>query len=400
MKDLFEDPPRWREHSEQSNLAERTIGQDLRAIRTPPPLSEAQMARMAARMRPSRVRHARPWLVLAAALVLGVATAASATHLHLLPRWLAGASAPPPDDTSKRAPERRAGRRNSVSGATSPLPASQPSSGEPPPTQPVEAPSPTPATTESPSVPAVVGRVPRRSPTTAPPTGPMDRVDRRGDRGDASPPAPVASVPAVVQPQQAVGNQASWPSTALPPPPTGLAPPTVSVPATRPSQVAMLDPPRSPSSKPAQDFPKSPADGDASRLLADAIRLLRADGQPQAALGLLERHAARLAQSPYGHEALLIRAEALLALKRDAELLRLLDGMPLGDVAASRTLLTTRGRLRAAAKRCAEAVADFDRVLDEAGHKDRQALLGRALCREAMGDRQGAKLDREAAAGP
>jgi tetratricopeptide (TPR) repeat protein len=156
----------------------------------------------------------------------------------------------------------------------------------------------------------------------------------------------------------------------------------------------MLAPPHSPSSQPAQDLPK-PADADASTLLAEAIRLLRTDHQPQAALSALDRHATRLDRSPYRHEALLIRVEALLALKRDGELLRLLDGMPLANVAASRTLLVTRGRLRAAAKRCAEAVGDFDHVLAEAGQKDTQALRGRALCREAMGDLAGAKADRE-----
>jgi hypothetical protein len=159
--------------------------------------------------------------------------------------------------------------------------------------------------------------------------------------------------------------------------------------------MARLDPPR-PAPSPQAPQPAKPVEeAEVSKLLAEAIRLVRADAQPQPALALLDRQATRLNQSPYRHEALLIRVEALLALKREAELLRLLDGTPLADVAASRTLLVTRGRLRAAAKRCAEAVADFDRALAEPGRKDRQALLGRALCREALGDAEGAKADRE-----
>jgi hypothetical protein len=157
----------------------------------------------------------------------------------------------------------------------------------------------------------------------------------------------------------------------------------------------MLDPPRPSPNKPAQESAQPVDDTEASSVLADAIRLMRADGRPQSTLALLDGQATRLNQSPYRHEALLIRVEALLALKRDPDLLRLLDAMPLADVAASRTLLTTRGRLRAAAQRCAEAVADFDRALAEPGRKDRQALLGRAQCREALGDREGAKADRE-----
>jgi outer membrane PBP1 activator LpoA protein len=157
----------------------------------------------------------------------------------------------------------------------------------------------------------------------------------------------------------------------------------------------MLDAPRPLPNRPAQEPAKPVDDAEPSRLLAHAIRLVRADGQPQSALALLDQQATRLNQSPYRHEALLIRVEALLALKRDRDLLRLLDGAPLVDVAASRSLLVTRGRLRAAAKRCTEAVTDFDRALAEPGRKDRQALLGRALCREALGDGEGAKADRE-----
>jgi hypothetical protein len=157
----------------------------------------------------------------------------------------------------------------------------------------------------------------------------------------------------------------------------------------------MLDPARPLPSKPTSESPKPVEDADVSQLLGDVIRLLRADAQPQAALALLDRQASRLDRSPYRHEALLVRVEALLALKRDADLLRLLDATLLDDVAASRTLLTTRGRLRAAAQRCAEAVADFDRVLSEPGRKNKQALLGRAACREALGDAAGAKADRE-----
>lgn len=157
----------------------------------------------------------------------------------------------------------------------------------------------------------------------------------------------------------------------------------------------MLDAPRAAPSPPASQTAKPRDEAEASQSLAEAIRLVRADGQPQSALALLDRQATRLHQSPYRHEALLIRVEAMLALKREADLLRLLDGTPLADVAASRTLLVTRGRLRSAAHRCAEAVADFDRALAEPGRKDKQALLGRALCRETLGDAEGAKADRE-----
>ncbi len=65
--------------------------------------------------------------------------------------------------------------------------------------------------------------------------------------------------------------------------------------------MAMLDP-RKPSARDrVQEVSKSPADAEASKLLAHAIRLLRADGQPQAALAWLDVHSTRLGQSPYRH---------------------------------------------------------------------------------------------------
>jgi hypothetical protein len=129
--------------------------------------------------------------------------------------------------------------------------------------------------------------------------------------------------------------------------------------------------------------------------LADALRLIRADGEPAAALALLDRRADELAKGPYSHEALLVRVDALLALHREDDLLGLLDRTNLSDVAAARALLYTRGHLRAAAHRCADAIDDFNRVLAEAGQAGRQALRERAACREQQGDHVGAQADRE-----
>jgi len=389
MKEHCEDPPRWREHREQNDLAERTLGRDLRAIKTPAPLSGPQMARIAAGLRPLPARRSLRWLVMAASLILLVATAASAARLNLLPRWLTGAITPHPVPT----PEPQVGHgKPSVPGVGhTPKPIAAPNTREDipaPPTNEMQAPAPPASETQTvPYQPATAKPVPRQVSVLAPSL----RKTMTRDRSAGA--APASSLP--VQAQGPVR-----PEPFSPPPRSVLSPPTsaplpttyVSPPVPR---VAMVDPPRPVPSKPAQEPAKPVDEAETSRLLADAIRLVRADGQPQSALALLDRQATRLNQSPYRHEALLIRVEALLALKRDADLLRLLDGMPLADVAASRTLLTTRGRLRAAAQRCAEAVADFDRALAEPGRKDKQALLGRALCREALGDREGAKTDRE-----
>jgi hypothetical protein len=370
MKEPFEDPPRWRKHSDQSDRAERTIGHDLRAIKTPAPLSGPQMSRIAAGLRPSRTRPSLRWLVLAASLILCGATAASAARLHLLPRWLTGASAPTPMETR----EARTSHRRPIPGKIAPTPKLEavPNAPEVPAVLPERQ---APAVPETPPAPAPSARhLTALTPSSRP------SLTRRDNPG----PAPALVPP--VQPQVI-------PSQPTAPVPAAL--PVQPAPAPRLPQVAMLDPPKPLPSKPVPASPKPVEDAEVSKLLADAIRLLRADSQPQAAMALLDRQASRLDRSPYRHEALLVRVEALLALKRDADLLRLLDGTLLDDVAASRTLLTTRGRLRAAAQRCAEAIADFDRVLSEPGRTNKQALLGRAACREALGDRAGAKADRE-----
>jgi len=123
--------------------------------------------------------------------------------------------------------------------------------------------------------------------------------------------------------------------------------------------------------------------------------VLRVDHDPRGALALLDRQSEQLGQNPLGHEMLLLRVEALLDLGREKEVLRLLDGVALSDVAASHSLLVTRGRLRAAANRCADGVGDFSLVLSDSRRPDRLALFGRALCRKRLGDELGARADLE-----
>jgi hypothetical protein len=92
-------------------------------------------------------------------------------------------------------------------------------------------------------------------------------------------------------------------------------------------------------------------------------------------------------------EALLLRVEAMLAMKQQPEALRLLDSTALANTAASSVLLLTRGQLRVRTNRCAEAVADFDLALASTLRPSKQALFGRAQCKQKLGDIQGAQAD-------
>jgi hypothetical protein len=71
---------------------------------------------------------------------------------------------------------------------------------------------------------------------------------------------------------------------------------------------------------------------------------------------LLDSHASELKQSEFAHEAMVLRLEALLDLKRSGEALALLDSKSLSNVAASHTLLLTRAR---ASRRRMGPVAQF-----------------------------------------
>jgi hypothetical protein len=132
--------------------------------------------------------------------------------------------------------------------------------------------------------------------------------------------------------------------------------------------------------RPAQATPAPSSQGGPIKQLSAAVHALRAEHSPEAALGILDRNAGELDKSSVAHEALLLRVEAMLKLERRGEVLKLLDAAPLAGVAASRTLLLTRGELRAEAGRCAEAIADFDLVLVQTQGHNKRALAGRAKC--------------------
>lgn len=155
-------------------------------------------------------------------------------------------------------------------------------------------------------------------------------------------------------------------------------------------QLAWVDPPASAARAPARTVPDArqaapaPAEHGAGPLkhLSAAVRALRAEHSPEAALALLDRYASELEKSTVRHEALLLRVEAMLKLERRSEVLSLLDDASLAGVAASRTLLLTRGELRASAGRCAEAVTDFDLVLAQTQGHNKRALAGIAKCKK------------------
>ena len=361
MSSLELDPPRWKDRAGQANLAERMAGRLIRAMGQPPVLSDPQLARNQAaacetRRRPVLVRW---WPVMAAALLVSGATFAVAAHLDLVPRWLRATPAP-----QVLAPPARSHKPH------------QARSTPPSTSAPALAIEPAPeihATAEA--APPAPAQVPARKPTAQLAFARTPDAVRAPPSEDRRPEAESAVRPA--QPPAAPPQAETMRATATPTP-SALAPA---------AHLAFVE------SRPQPVVSVAVRPNGGERWLAEALHSLRADHAPDAALALLDLHAAELGQSALVHEAMLLRVEALLDLKRSGEVLALLDGKALSSVAASRTLLLTRAQLRAAAGRCADGLADFDLLLARARRPDEQALYGRAVCRSRTGDKLGAQAD-------
>jgi tetratricopeptide (TPR) repeat protein len=131
------------------------------------------------------------------------------------------------------------------------------------------------------------------------------------------------------------------------------------------------------------------------RLLAAAVRALRAKRDAASALAALDAYQARYPQGRMSIEASVLRVDALTALGRQSEALRYLDELDLGRMPGGLERRLQRGELRAASGRVREAVADFDSVLAQTREADsiERALAGRAKCRQRLGDVAAARVD-------
>ncbi len=390
MSDAFHDPPRWKDRTDQANLTERSAGHAVRCARAVPSRSAPSLSRVAAGIRSSRPPMRLAWVVVTAALVLGLATAASAARLKLIPNWLIRivqpqTSAPARDDAHSVRPKVRAAHPASSAKVPSPSTAGTAAPAE--------------QVTSTPEAGAVAElAAPRSAPANrpevharAPKLALVERDEslRPSTRSRPSN-ATARSVAAFRSGGAMATNEPSqhapdpWPS----PPVAATAAPNSIPPVASTTRAGT----------PERTVPAAPApraQGGAGKYLTEAVRSLRVEHAPVSALRLLDSYDDELSKGGFGHEALILRVEALITLGRRAEVLRLLDGISLADVAASRALLVTRGELRAAASRCAEGIGDFDLVLARSRQSDRRALIGRALCRKQLGDAAGMRADIE-----
>jgi hypothetical protein len=172
------------------------------------------------------------------------------------------------------------------------------------------------------------------------------------------------------------------------------APPKVEATAAPPRRTGRTSDTRpiEPEPTPTATLAEESSTADAQRL-AEAIRRLRADHDPRAALALLDA----LPQSSvttFADEITLVRIEALLDLGDRAAALSALDSLPLPNVARGAELVVLRADLRAQAKRWHEAIADYGHGSVAASPQlVERSLFGRARCRMMVSDISGANAD-------
>jgi hypothetical protein len=116
--------------------------------------------------------------------------------------------------------------------------------------------------------------------------------------------------------------------------------------------------------------------------LSRALVKLRRDGDPGAALVLLDDYAARFPQGTLRAEALATRVEILLARGDGAAARALLERLPAPGLPLDRRLQVLRGELRAQTGDCAEATRDFKQTLGATSSDalDERSLHGQAAC--------------------
>jgi hypothetical protein len=161
----------------------------------------------------------------------------------------------------------------------------------------------------------------------------------------------------------------------------------------RASRSSAIRPPSRPIalSSPA-DASRAASLGAEGALLTKALRALREDGNPSAALATLDEYVQTYPRGRLLHEAAVARLEALvLGGHRDRALEALEGGLP-ALAPLGRSEMVLRGELRAAAGRLEGARDDFYAASSRGGSDDvaARALLDLARMQQSLGDRAGA----------
>jgi len=197
-------------------------------------------------------------------------------------------------------------------------------------------------------------------------------------------PAPAA------RPERTVG-ESEGPSL-VPPSPVPAVPERSDRPR-RASRSSAIRPPSRPLAlSSAADASRAASLGAEGALLTKALRALREDGNPSAALATLDEYVQTYPQGRLLHEAAVARLEALVLGGHRDRALEALEGGLTALAPLGRSEMVLRGELRAAAGRLEGARDDFYASSSRGGSDDvaARALLDLARMQQALGDRAGA----------
>ena len=198
--------------------------------------------------------------------------------------------------------------------------------------------------------------------------------------------------PAHISPpaRTALADRAPTPSSTVPAALPAISPEAA---VTAPAALALVTPPAP--LRPPEKTVAAPENLSEERLLAAAVRALRAKQDADSALLALDAYRSRYPQGRLFVEAGVLRVDALIALHRSAEALRALDELDLSRMPGGLERRLQRGELRATSGRLREALTDFDGVLAHAREPDllQRALQGRAQARLRLGDLAGTRSD-------
>jgi len=362
---LLPEPERWSERAAGGGpSAEDAIGGSLRRIKAatePSAATTARWAQHAMGAGPRPPAATRVWSIAIVAAILGGASVVAASVA-----WRAVVQhAPAPGsegDPSQVARKHRAkmARQEAAPAAvdtTRPVETPAPAVIETPPAAAPAAPlppalaAPLPAAAKAPSPTAPVA-----TPAAAPVTSPTEVAQF----AVATPqPAPVPALPAA--------TRSLHPATRTPAPPVSVTP------VFEPAPLAASEASRA----------ATPAASDEALLVARAFRRLRNEGDARGALAALDERERRFGAGAFETEAALARAEALVLLDRGDKALPILLGIRDPHAGLTPEVRVTRAELLARAKRCDEAMTDFELVLATGAPPAtrERALYGRASCR-------------------
>jgi hypothetical protein len=357
-------------------LADALLESNRRLLPLPAAAHERVKRRLRARLHSPaarRVRWLRPVVVAASMLLWGTAFGIAIDHFVLEHRVPAISSVQPaaaPDNQHPRRPKAKA--RPTEEAVVEPEPGASSAQAVPPDVF---------APTIAPALPAGPASAlpPRPAPLRA------RQVPVPGDRPAPTPIAflapgsvvsPAAREPLANSPGSTIG--AAWPAPLPVAPAQAFAPPVTAPPPALPE-------------KPVVDQGNLTEE----RLLATAVRALRAQHDAASALLALDAYRSRYPQGRMSVEAAVLRVDALTALHRQTEALRSLDELDLTRMPGGLERRLRRGELRLASGRFREALADFDGVLAQAREQEliERALAGGTQTRQRLGDLAGARSD-------